>query len=85
VKQAKKKKMNKTIKLNLFKINFKQNTIKSFSIQSVKQQSEEKYKLVIIGGGTGGLATGSKFARKLGAKNIAIIDPAKYHCKYKYL
>ena len=55
---------------------------RAFSIEAAKY-SDEKYKLLIIGAGAGGLATGSKFARKLGAKNVAIIDPAKYHCKNK--
>lgn len=54
-------------------------TSRAFSIQSIKQ-ADEKYKLVIVGGGSGGISVGAKFARKLGANNVAIIEPSEHHC-----
>lgn len=72
-----------TIKRGYLLIHLNKNhCLRSFSIQNVKN-SEEKYKLVIIGAGTGGCATGSKFARKLGAENVAIIEPSQDHCIFK--
>ena len=52
---------------------------RQFSIESFKY-SKDSYKLLIIGGGAGGISTGAKFTRKIGAKNIGIVDPSKYHC-----
>lgn len=47
---------------------------RNFSIESIKR-SKDHYKLLIVGGGSGGIETGAKFARKLG---IAIV----YLCCY---
>jgi hypothetical protein len=44
--------------------------------------SKDHYKLIVVGGGSGGLATASKFKRALGAENIAIVEPSDIHCKY---
>jgi NADH dehydrogenase FAD-containing subunit len=44
------------------------------------KNDKDKYKLLIVGGGTGGLSTGSKFLRKLGKGQIALVDSAKWHC-----
>lgn len=35
--------------------------------------------MVIVGGGSGGISVGAKFARKLGANNVAIIEPSEHH------
>ena len=48
------------------------------SIKSLSYQKDH-YKLVVVGGGTGGLATSSKCVRKFGAGNVAIIEPSKFH------
>jgi cation diffusion facilitator CzcD-associated flavoprotein CzcO len=42
--------------------------VRQFSTQ------QNHYKLVVIGAGCGGLACGSKFAKKLSKNQIAIID-----------
>jgi len=55
---------------------------RNFSIESPKC-FKEHYKLLIVGGGAGGISTGAKFTSKLGATNIAIVDPAKYHCNFQ--
>ena len=49
---------------------------------NVSNDSTQKFKLAIVGGGTAGISIGAKFARKIGAKNIVIIDPATHHCLY---
>lgn len=41
---------------------------------STQTGASQHYKLVVIGAGCGGLACASKFARKLGKNDIAIID-----------
>ena len=35
-----------------------------------------RYKLVVVGGGTGGCATAAKFARKLGKGQVAVVEPS---------
>lgn len=52
---------------------------RNFSIENAKL-AKDHYKLLVVGGGSGGISTGAKFARKIGAQNVAIVDPAKYHC-----
>lgn len=54
---------------------------RSFSASS-KLAHQEHYKLLIVGGGTGGLSTGSKFARELGKGSVALVDKAEWHCRY---
>ena len=46
----------------------------------LNESLKDNYKLVIVGGGTGGLSTGSKFLRKLGKGQIALVDAAQWHC-----
>lgn len=38
---------------------------------------ERHYRLVVVGGGTGGLAVASHFSRLLPKGNVAIIEPSK--------
>ena len=47
---------------------------RSFS-SSKPQLKKDGYKLVIAGGGCGGLAVASMFNRKLGPGNVAVIEP----------
>lgn len=63
---------------------FKNSLCSCKSLVSITRRnlSKDHYKLVIVGGGSGGLATASKFKRALGAENIAIIEPADIHCKH---
>ena len=44
-------------------------------------QQKSNYKLLVIGGGTGGLSTSSRFVKKLGAHNVAVVDPCEWHCE----
>jgi sulfide:quinone oxidoreductase len=39
----------------------------------------KKFKVVIIGGGSGGISTAARLRRKLGAGAVAVIEPADYH------
>lgn len=52
--------------------------VRNFSVQSPQYQ-KDKYKLLIIGGGAGGLATSSRFVKKLGANNVAVVDGSEWH------
>lgn len=47
---------------------------KCFSTAQSNYQ-KDGYKLVVVGGGCGGLATASMFKKKLGAGNVAVIEP----------
>ena len=46
----------------------------SYSIQPKKREDSSKYKLVIVGGGSGGCAVAAKF-KSLG-KDVAVIEPS---------
>ncbi len=59
------------------------NLTRNFSIENPKY-FKDHYKLLVVGGGAGGISIGAKFSSKLGAGNIAIVDPAKYHCNFVY-
>ncbi|CAH1779446.1 unnamed protein product [Owenia fusiformis] len=50
----------------------------SFST-SARDDAKKDYKLVVIGGGTGGFAVTSKFAKKLGKGQIAVVEPNEEH------
>lgn len=39
--------------------------------------NKESYKLVVVGGGTGGCATAARFCRRLGKGNVAVIEPSE--------
>jgi len=49
----------------------------SYSIQPKKREDSSKYKLVIVGGGSGGCAVAAKF-KSLG-KDVAVIEPSDMH------
>lgn len=36
-----------------------------------------RYKLVVVGGGSGGCSVAAKFAKKLGKGQVAVIEPAQ--------
>ena len=42
---------------------------------SCNRHAQESYKLVVAGGGCGGLAAASMFSRKLGPNAVAVIEP----------
>ena len=41
----------------------------------------DSYKLLVLGGGTAGSTVASKFATKLGKRNVAVIEPSKVSAK----
>ena len=47
---------------------------RSFSTSNRKYE-KKSYKLVVAGGGCGGLATASMFSKALGKGNVAVIEP----------
>lgn len=54
------------------------NTVKLTSCgfsTSNRRDENKSYKLLVVGGGCGGLATGSMFSRKLGKGQVAILEP----------
>ncbi|CAF0767339.1 unnamed protein product [Brachionus calyciflorus] len=52
--------------------------LRSISLSS-SNNAKDNYKLVVVGGGSGGLAVSSRFARKLGKNNVAVIEPSEWH------
>lgn len=70
--------------LNLYKSKFLFNNIfllRNISISSANN-AKDSYKLVVVGGGSAGLNISSRFVRKLGKNNVAMIEPSDWHCKY---
>uniref|UniRef100_A0A131YZ20 Sulfide:quinone oxidoreductase, mitochondrial n=1 Tax=Rhipicephalus appendiculatus TaxID=34631 RepID=A0A131YZ20_RHIAP len=41
---------------------------------------ERSYKLLVVGGGSGGIATAAKFASKLGKGKVGVLEPHDTHC-----
>uniref|UniRef100_A0A4W4GCG6 Sulfide:quinone oxidoreductase, mitochondrial n=1 Tax=Electrophorus electricus TaxID=8005 RepID=A0A4W4GCG6_ELEEL len=41
--------------------------------------SKEHYKIVVLGGGSGGITMGARMKRKIGAENVAIVEPSEMH------
>ncbi|CAH1251892.1 SQRDL [Branchiostoma lanceolatum] len=50
-----------------------------FSTTAPAEAEKKHYKLCIVGGGSAGIANGSKFGRKLGAGNVCIVEPSEVH------
>lgn len=50
----------------------------SFSTSSTLQE-KKNYKLLVVGGGAGGLSIASTFCRKLGKGKVAVIEPSDTH------
>jgi hypothetical protein len=75
-----------TLKLTskILKTNNNKLIIRGISIKTCNYHKDH-YRLVIVGAGAGGLSTAAKSIRKLGAGNVAIIDPATLHCKFRLL
>ena len=68
------------LRLNQSLLNDKAIFVRQFSIHTSKQQ-KDNYKLLVIGGGTGGLSASYRFVNTVGANNVAIVDGAEWHCK----
>ncbi|KAK2834496.1 hypothetical protein Q7C36_015197 [Tachysurus vachellii] len=41
--------------------------------------SKDHYKVVVLGGGSGGIAMGARMKRKVGAEHVAIVEPSEMH------
>lgn len=39
--------------------------------------SKDHYKVVVLGGGSGGIAMGARMKRKVGAEHVAIVEPSE--------
>ncbi|CAH1790317.1 unnamed protein product [Owenia fusiformis] len=52
--------------------------VSNFSTSS-RDDARRDYKLVIVGGGTGGTAIANKFAKKLGKGKVAVVEPSETH------
>lgn len=48
---------------------------------STSKLAKDNYKLLIVGGGSGGVTISAKFQRVLGANNVALVEPNDWHCK----
>ncbi|XP_051976157.1 sulfide:quinone oxidoreductase, mitochondrial-like [Xyrauchen texanus] len=41
--------------------------------------SKDHYKVLVLGGGSGGIAMAARMKRKVGAENVAIVEPSEMH------
>lgn len=41
---------------------------------------QKSYKLVVVGGGTGGCSTAARFSHHLGKGKVAVIEPSEVKC-----
>ena len=48
-----------------------------YQFSTSKAHRSYHYKLVVVGGGTGGSAIANKYAKKLGVGNVAVIEPSE--------
>lgn len=46
---------------------------------SASKAAKDNYKLLIVGGGSGGVAMSAKFTKILGPHNVAIVEPSQWH------
>jgi len=51
----------------------------SWCLQQRNLSTDQRYRLVIVGGGAGGCGTANKFASKLGAGQVCVIEPKENH------
>ncbi|CAO3575853.1 unnamed protein product [Absidia cylindrospora] len=49
------------------------------SIRTFATQSNKNFKVVVIGGGPGGLSVSSTISRLLGKNQVAVIEPSSIH------
>lgn len=52
---------------------------------SASRAAKDNYKLLIVGGGSGGVTMSAKFAKILGPQNVAIVEPNEWHCNYYHI
>jgi len=47
--------------------------------------AKEHYKMLVLGGGSGGIAMSARMKRKFGAENVAVVEPAEVrNCDHQY-
>lgn len=46
---------------------------------SSRASAKQHYKMLVLGGGSGGIAMGARMKRMLGAENVAIVEPSEMH------
>lgn len=55
------------------------NTCRMFSTTHHRAADQRSYKLVVVGGGTGGCSTAARFCHQLGKGKVAVIEPSETH------
>lgn len=53
------------------------NTCRMFSTTHHRAADQRSYKLVVVGGGTGGCSTAARFCHQLGKGKVAVIEPSE--------
>lgn len=53
-------------------------TVRSYTTSA--DQGVKSCKLLVVGGGSGGISTAAKFASKLGKGNVCVLEPHDTHC-----
>ncbi|XP_077524567.1 sulfide:quinone oxidoreductase, mitochondrial-like [Amblyomma americanum] len=51
-----------------------------YSTKAAADGGAKSYKLLVVGGGSGGIATAAKFASKLGKGQVCVLEPRDAHC-----
>ncbi|KAM3870294.1 sulfide:quinone oxidoreductase, mitochondrial [Diretmus argenteus] len=46
---------------------------------SCRASAKEHYKMLVLGGGSGGIAMSARMKRKMGAENVAVVEPSEMH------
>uniref|UniRef100_A0A8B9LI09 Sulfide:quinone oxidoreductase, mitochondrial n=1 Tax=Astyanax mexicanus TaxID=7994 RepID=A0A8B9LI09_ASTMX len=54
-------------------------SLNSYIHSSSGLASKEHYKIVVLGGGSAGITMGARMKRKVGAENVAIVEPSEMH------
>lgn len=49
----------------------------SRTFSTSRRADQKSYKLVVVGGGAGGCSTASRFCRRLGKGQVAVIEPSE--------
>lgn len=54
-------------------------SLNSYIHSSSGLAAKEHYKIVVLGGGSAGITMGARMKRKVGAENVAIVEPSEMH------
>lgn len=58
------------------------NACRMFSTTHPRAADQRSYKLVVVGGGTGGCSTAARFCHQLGKGKVAVIEPSEVTFTY---